>query len=133
MNKNITKMDPTGIGYFFKKTVKFFFHFKAELLGMKTRRELKKKCYSNFVWSWSITQKAENVYWTTAKPNKYIYNWRCIVSGSWGNQRKPTKCTNNNSQTTNNLEIRQVDKAIDNTLTMKAARTQYRISHFKPE
>ena len=36
-------MDPTGIGYFFKKTVKFFFHFKAELLGMKTRRELKKK------------------------------------------------------------------------------------------
>ena len=29
--------------------------------------------------------------------------------------------------------IRQVDKAIDNTLTMKATRTQYRISHSKPE
>ena len=125
-------MDPTGIGYFFKKTVKFFFHFKAELLGMKTRRELKKNAIPTLFDHGPLPKRQRtSIERLQNQTNRYVIEDVLFQVPEEIKENPPSVSTTTPKPPT--IWIRQVDKAIDNTPTMKATRTQYRISHFKPE
>ena len=107
------------------------FHFKGRLLGIKFRRELKENAIPTLFDHVPLPKKRRSsTEWLQNQTNREIIEDTLFQTPEEIKKNPPSVST---TTTTNNLGIRQVDKAIDNTPKMKSTRTQYSISHFKIE
>ena len=106
------------------------FHFKGKLLGIKSRRELKENAIPTLFDHVPLPKKRRtSIERLQNQTNRQIIEDALFQAPEEIEENPPSVSTT----TTDNLGIRQVDKAIDNTPKMKSTRTQYRISHFKQE
>ena len=104
------------------------FHFKGELTGIKSRRELKENAIPTSFDHAPLSKKSR----TSIKRLQNQAN-RQIIEDALFHALEEIEENRPSFLITNNLGIRQADKAIDHTPKMKSTRTQYRISHFKQE
>ena len=106
------------------------FHFKGDLLGIKSRRELKENAIPTLFDHVPLSKKRRmSIAQLQNQTNRQIIEDALFQAPEEIEENPPSVSTT----TTNNLGIHQVDKAIDNTSKMKSTHTQYRISHFKQE
>ena len=106
------------------------FHFKGELLGIKSQRELKENAIPTLFDHVPLSKKRRtSIAQLQNQTNRQIIEDALFQAPEEIEENPPSVSTT----TTNNLGIHQVDKAIDNTSKMKSTNTQYRISHFKQE
>ena len=106
------------------------FHFKGDLLGIKSWRELKENAiltlFDHAPWPWKHRTSIERL---QNQANKQIIEDALFQAPEEIEENLPSVSTT----ATNNLGILQVDKVIDNTTKMKSTQTQYHISQFKRE
>ena len=106
------------------------FHFKGELIGIKSRRELKENAIPTSFDHAPLSKKSKtSIKRLQNQTNRQIME-DALFHGPEDIEENPPSFL---ATTSNNLGIRQADKAIDHTPKMKSTRTQYRISHFKQE
>ena len=102
------------------------FHFKGELLGIKSRRELKENTIPTLFDHAPLPKKRKtSIERLQNQTNRQIIEDALFQAPEEIEENPPSVSTT----TTNNLRIRQVDKVIDNSPKMKSTCTQYRISH----
>ena len=94
------------------------FHFKGELLWIKSRRELKENAISTLFDHAPLPKKRR-----TSFERQQNQTNRQIDSLFQAPEEIGENPPSVSTTTTNNLEIRQVDKVIDNTSKMKFTRT----------
>ena len=106
------------------------FHFKGELLEIKSRRELKKNAIPTLFDHAPLPNKCRtSTERLQNQTNRQIIE-DTLFQAAGEIEENPPRVS---KTTTNSLGIPQVDKAIGNTPKMKCARTQHLISHFKQE
>ena len=106
------------------------FHFKGELIGIKSRSELKENAIPTSFDHAPLSKKSKtSIKRLQNQTNRQIMEDALFHAPEEIEENPPSFLTT----TSDNLGIRQADKAIDHTPKMKSTRTQYRISHFKQE
>ena len=106
------------------------FHFKGELLEIKSQRELKENAIPTLFDHAPLPNKCRtSTEQLQNQTNRQIIEDALFQAAEETEENPPGV----SKTTTNNLGIPQVDKAIGNTPKMKSTCTQHLISHFKQE
>ena len=104
------------------------FHFKGELLEIKSQRELKENAIPTLFDHAPLPNKCRtSTEQLQNQTNRQIIEDALFQAAEETEENPPGV----SKTTTNNLGIPQVDKAIGNTPKMKSTCTQHLISHFK--